>query len=132
MVTKGGQPEMWFFDLDSNAWSKGTCKGTWQPSRWSCYIPDQDVIFQITQAIKNDSTVVPSVFQVYRCATNEWIQPDIAFPSKGRRPASWDTGLTYDPVHKALVLIDGMGFNAPVTTFLLRYDDKNAKITSAP
>src|SRR5262249_47377238 len=65
MITKAKQPEMWFFDLNTNVWTKGACKGVWQPTREACYIPEQDVIFQITYASRDNSANTPSVHQVY-------------------------------------------------------------------
>jgi hypothetical protein len=120
---------MWFCDLNSNTWTKGACKGNWQTTREAVYIPDQDVIFQVTYTSRDNSTNTPSVHQIYRCATDEWIQADIALPGKGH-PAKWDTSLCYDPVHKVVVMIDGVGFGQAATTFLLRYDDKGARLAS--
>jgi len=124
MVSRKAGPEMWFFDLGGGGWTKADCKGKWEPSREACYLPEEDVIFQITYA----GDKKPSVHQVFRCASGEWVQPEIALPKKGVPPANWDTSLAWDPVHKVVVLINEMGFGAAATTFLLRYDDKKAKL----
>lgn len=125
LISKGGAAEMWFYDLNGSAWTKGEPKGAFQATREACYIPEQDVIFQVTFGEEGKKA---SVHQVYRCATNEWVQAEIALPTKGRTPASWDTSFAYDPIHKVVVLIHEIGFGAASTTFLLRYDDKSAKV----
>lgn len=124
MVLRKTGPEMWCFDLGAGTWSKADCKGSWTTSREACYIPEEDVIFQVTYAAEGK----PSVQQVYRCASSEWVQADIPLPKKGRPQASWDTSLAWDPVHKVVVLINEMGCGEPTTTFLLRYDDKQVKL----
>jgi hypothetical protein len=120
IVSAQGGAEMWAFDLNGSAWSKIQYKGTCTPTREACYIPTQDVIFQVTYGMEGGVTS----HQVFRCATNEWVQADIAFPKKGTGVCGWDTSLAYDPVHNVVVLINSMSFGAATTVFELRYDDK--------
>jgi hypothetical protein len=119
--------EMWYFDFASSAWSKGTYKGEFTPTRTACYVPTEDVIFQTTFGVEGAKTMT----QVFRCATNEWINSDIAFPKKGVGIAGWDTSMAYDPVHNLIVMLNTLGCGAPSTVFLLRYNDKTAGPVSA-
>ena len=72
----------------------------------------------------------PSKHMVYRCQSNEWVRADIAVPKKGNSPVGWDTSFAWDPIHKAVVMIDEAAFAGPATTFLLRYDDKKVKLVA--
>ena len=123
LVNAQSAVEMWSFDLNGSAWSKIQYKGTFQPTRQACYVPSQDAIFQITSGMEGGKTS----HQVFRCATNEWIQANIAFPKKGTGVCGWDTSLAFDPVHNVVVLVNSVGFGADTTVFLLRYDDKTVK-----
>lgn len=127
MIAGKSGPEMWCFDLASSVWSKADCKGQWTPTREACYVPAQDAIFQVTYGIDGATTT----HQIYRCATNEWVQGEIEFPKKGPGLAAWDTSFAFDPVHNVVVLLNTLGCNEPSTVFLLRYDDKTLKMRGA-
>jgi hypothetical protein len=115
---------MWSFDLAAEAWTKMECKGVWTPSRAACYIPEEDVIFLVTFGEKDK----PSVHQVFRCASGEWVHPEIALRLGKDAPfVSWDTGLAWDPVHKVVVMVHERGFGGPTMTLLLRYDGRGPR-----
>jgi hypothetical protein len=126
LIGGGKSAGLWFFNLDGKSgWVKADCKGEWAASRVAVFNAEQDVGLLVTyQADKK-----PSTHLVYRCASNEWVRPDIALPGvPGHQPASYDTSLAWDPVHKVVVMIDEVNFGGATATFLLRYDDKKAKL----
>ena len=120
MTQRATGPEMWFFSLSNNTWTKGTYTGQFTPTREVCYIPGQDVIFQDTYQIDGETTKT----QIFRCATNEWVQSTIPYPTTGYGFAGWDTSMAYDPVHNCVVMIDR--FYEPSIVHLLRYVETNA------
>jgi hypothetical protein len=121
LIDGAGGPEMWYFNFASPGWTKGSYTGTFVPTREACYVPGQDMIFQVTYAIDGASTL----HQVFHCATNVWTQANIAFPARGVGLAGWDTSLAYDPIHNAVVMLN-RDDDYLCDSYVLRYVENNS------